>query len=74
MASGEVENDNPVILPNSRSGHADPANFLLAHLVDSHQPVVLALVQPLLANPVMQRTPSGGRSDGAGRAGAAAVS
>ena len=32
MASGEVENDNPVILPNPRSGHADPANFLLAHL------------------------------------------
>jgi hypothetical protein len=27
-----VENDNIVILPNPRSGHADPADFLLAHL------------------------------------------
>jgi hypothetical protein len=31
-ASGEVENNNPVILPNLRSGHADPADSLLTHL------------------------------------------
>jgi hypothetical protein len=31
-ASGEVENNTPVILPNQGTGHADPADFLLAHL------------------------------------------
>ena len=43
MASGEVENDNPVILPNPRSGHADPANFLLAHL-EAHHGTIQELV------------------------------
>ncbi len=38
MASGEVENDNAVILPNPRSGHADPANFLPAHLGRLYRP------------------------------------